>query len=87
MLGVGLLDIINGLFIIAGIDTVTPNLLALPYLYFDLTFIDWDHSFLMALLWSTIWGLLFIKNKTVALIGALQYSLIFLLTGQFTTTI
>jgi hypothetical protein len=27
-----------------------------PYLFFDLTFIDWDHSLLMAAFWSVVWG-------------------------------
>jgi hypothetical protein len=50
MLGVRLMDIINGLFITIEVDPFTPNLLALPCLYFHLTFIDWNHPFLMALL-------------------------------------
>lgn len=71
MLGVGFLDILDGLFIILGWNTVTPNLQAGPYLFFDLTFIDWDHSLLAALFWSTVWGLLFIKDRRVALMAAL----------------
>jgi hypothetical protein len=71
MLGVGFLDILDGLFIIAGFDRVTPNLLAGPYLFFDLTFIDWDHSLLMALLWSLVWGVLFSRTPKVALVAAL----------------
>jgi len=71
MLGVGFLDILDGLFIIAGFDRVTPNLLAGPYLFFDLTFIDWDHSLLMALLWSLVWGALFLRTPKVALVAAL----------------
>ena len=66
LMGVGFLDLLDGLFIVAGFNTVTPNLLAGPYLFFDLTFIDWDHSLLAALFWSAIWGLLFIKDKRVA---------------------
>lgn len=66
LMGVGFLDLLDGLFIVAGFNTVTPNLQAGPYLFFDLTFIDWDHSLLAALLWSAVWGLLFIKNKHVA---------------------
>lgn len=66
LLGVGFLDLLDGLFIVAGFNTVTANLQAGPYLFFDLTFIDWDHSLLMALFWSAVWGLLFIKDKRVA---------------------
>ena len=71
MLGAGFLDVINGTLVALGIEKVTANLNALPYLYFDLTFIDWDHSLLMALLWSALWGALFYKNKTVAWVAAL----------------
>jgi len=58
LLGVGLLDMLNGLFIVLGWDQVSPNLAAGPYLYFDLRFIDWDHSLLAAGLWCGAWGLL-----------------------------
>ena len=71
MMGIGLLDILNGAFILAGIDRVTPNLERGPYLFFDLTFIDWDHSLLMAVFWSLCWGAFFLKNKQVAVIAAL----------------
>ena len=56
ILGAGFLDVINGTLVAIGIEKVTPNFNALPYLYFDLTFIDWDHSLLMALIWSFVWG-------------------------------
>lgn len=49
----------------------SPNLNAGPYLYFDLNFIDWNHSLLMAVALSVVWGLLFIKDKKVALIAGL----------------
>ncbi|MDE2422534.1 MAG: hypothetical protein KGO49_15310, partial [Gammaproteobacteria bacterium] len=70
MLGIGFLDILDGLFIIAGFDRVTPNLHTLPYLYFDLTFIDWDHSLLMAIFWSLVWGAFFLKDKKVAILAS-----------------
>lgn len=66
LMGVGFLDLLDGLFIVAGFNTVTPNLLAGPYLFFDLTFIDWDHSLLAALFWSVVWAVLFIRDKRVA---------------------
>ena len=66
LMGVGFLDLLDGLFIVAGFNTVTPNLAAGPYLFFDLTFIDWDHSLLAAIFWSLVWGLLFIKDRRVA---------------------
>lgn len=58
LVGVGLLDLLNGLFIVLGWDQVSPNLAAGPYLYFDLRFIDWDHSVLTAALWSGVWAML-----------------------------
>jgi hypothetical protein len=61
MMGVGFLDVLDGIFIILGFNTITANLNSGPYLFFDLTFIDWDHSLLAAVFWSAIWGLLFVK--------------------------
>lgn len=69
LLGVGFLDILDGIFIILGWDRVTPNLNAGPYLFFDLTFIDWDHSLAAALFWSALWGLVFIGDRRVALLA------------------
>lgn len=75
LFGTGILDILNGLFIVGGLDKVTPNLEASPYLFFDLTFIDWDHSLLMAVFWSLLFGgicwLLYHKNKEIGMISAL----------------
>lgn len=62
--GVGWLDILDGIFVIFGWNTITPNLSSGPYIFFDLTFIDWDHSLFMAIILSLFWALLFsIKNK------------------------
>src|SRR5262249_1930192 len=52
-------------------DRVTPNPSRLPYLFFDLTFVDWDHSLLMAVLWALLWGALFLKDKKVAAFAVL----------------
>ncbi|PZQ60217.1 MAG: hypothetical protein DI570_14750 [Phenylobacterium zucineum] len=71
LVGAGFLDIIDGVLIVAGIDRVTPNLQAGPYLFFDLTFIDWDHSLLMALVLSLAWAALFLKQRTAALVAGL----------------
>ena len=78
ILGAGFLDVINGLLVAIGIEKVTPNLEALPYLYFDLTFIDWDHSLLMAIVWSLVWGAFFFKEKRIAMIAALSCFLHFI---------
>ena len=72
ILGAGFLDVINGTLVAIGIEKVTPNLQALPYLYFDLTFIDWDHSLLMAIIWSLIWGAFFLKDQRNAWVAALS---------------
>ncbi|WP_166143351.1 hypothetical protein [Methylosinus sp. RM1] len=69
LLGVGLLDIVNGLAVMTAIDHVTPNLASGPYLYFDLTFIDWDHSLLMAIILSVLWGSLFYRDTRLALLA------------------
>ena len=71
MLGVGLMDIVDGLLIVAGVDRVTPNLNSGPYLFFDLTFIDWDHSLLMAIVLSLVWAAVFWSDKRTAVIASL----------------
>ena len=65
------MDIFDGILIMLGMNRVTPNLDSGPYLFFDLTFIDWDHSLLMALAISIFWGLVFIKNRQITMIAAL----------------
>ena len=71
MLGVGFMDIVDGLLIVAGADRVTPNLNSGPYLFFDLTFIDWDHSLLMAIVLSLVWAAVFWRDKRTAVIASL----------------
>lgn len=70
MIGIGFMDILDGIFIMLGWDRVTPNLHSGPYLFFDLTFIDWDHSLLAAIFWSVVWGACFLKDRRVAAIAA-----------------
>lgn len=64
MVGVGVIDIVDGALTVLGVDTIAPNLAAGPYLFFDLVFIDWDHSLLMAAVLSLIWGALFWRRRT-----------------------
>ena len=72
IIGVCLIDILDGLFLIFGWDHASPNLRAGPYLFFDLDFVDWDHSLLMALFWSALWGFLFvIVDKKLAWIAGI----------------
>ena len=54
--GVGFIDLIDGALVAAGVERVKPDL-AVP-LAFDLEFIDWDHSLLMACVWSAVFGAL-----------------------------
>jgi hypothetical protein len=55
MVGVGLLDLVNSILTGLGIERVTPNLN--EPIGFELTAIDWDHSFAMALLWALLFAL------------------------------
>ncbi len=72
LLGVGFLDLLHGAFVLLGWDRVTANLSAGPYLFFDLTFIDWNHSLAMAVVWSLVWGALFWRaGRGVAVLAAL----------------
>lgn len=71
VLGVGVLDIVDGILAIVGVNHVEPNPEAGPYLFFDLIFIDWDHSLLMAVVLSLLWGLIFLrKGWAVAAVAA-----------------
>ncbi len=72
MLGVGFMDILDGIFIMLGLDRVTPNLRAGPYLFFDLSFIDWDHSLAAAIFWSLAWGALFRRHRQVCIVAMLS---------------
>ncbi|MDD3762753.1 MAG: hypothetical protein PHP86_05650 [Nevskiales bacterium] len=71
MFGVGFMDLVNGVLVILGVDRITANPDAGPYLFFDLTFIDWDHSLLMAAVLALVWALFFRRDPTVAVIAAL----------------
>jgi membrane-bound metal-dependent hydrolase YbcI (DUF457 family) len=65
LLGVGLLDILFGPFVLLGIEhaTVTPG--GSPG--FTLDYIDWSHSLVMAIVWSVLFALAFLKKgKSVA---------------------
>jgi len=79
VVGVGLLDILNAIFVLVGIETVKPDPAALPYIYFDLSFVDWDHSLLMAGVWSVLWAAIFLRRRGVALLAGLAVFSHFLL--------
>jgi membrane-bound metal-dependent hydrolase YbcI (DUF457 family) len=65
LLGVGLLDALFGIFLVAGIEraTVTPGISP----GFSLDFIDWSHSLLMSLVWAAIYAACFIKRGRVTM--------------------
>lgn len=60
LLGVGLLDVLFGPFVLLGIERVVMTPGVSPG--FDLQFIDWSHSLLMALVWAVLYGVLFMKH-------------------------
>lgn len=53
------MDVIYAVLLLAGVDRISPDPQAGPYLYFRLDHIDWDHSLLMAAVlsigWATLW--------------------------------
>lgn len=65
LIGVGLLDLLFGPLVLLGIEraSITPGVP--PGLSLD--YIDWSHSLLMAIVWSVLFALLFMKKgRTVA---------------------
>lgn len=70
LLGVGVLDILFGPFVLAGIEqvSITPDM----SMGFTLDYIDWSHSLVMALVWSGAFGAMFVrKGKVVAAVAGL----------------
>lgn len=67
LIGVGLLDLLFGPFVLLGIErvTMTPGLAP----GFSLDFIDWSHSLAMSLVWAGLFGLAFAsRGKAVAMV-------------------
>lgn len=60
LVGVGLLDLLFGPFVLLGLErvTVTPGISP----GFTLDHIDWSHSLVMSALWAGLFGLLFIRR-------------------------
>jgi membrane-bound metal-dependent hydrolase YbcI (DUF457 family) len=60
LLGVGFIDVLFAIFLVAGVEraTLTPG--ASPG--FRLDFIDWSHSLLMTLVWSAVYAAFFVKR-------------------------
>lgn len=74
LVGVGLLDILFGPFVLAGFEQVTMTPGISPG--FRLDHIDWSHSLLMSLVWSGAFAALFLhKDRRIALVaGAAVFS-------------
>jgi hypothetical protein len=60
LLGVGFLDVLFGPFVLLGIERVAITPGVSPG--FDLLFIDWSHSLLMALVWSLVYAACFYRR-------------------------
>jgi hypothetical protein len=70
LLGVGLLDLLFGPFVLLGIEHVTLTPDTPPG--FSLDYIDWSHSLLMSLVWSLLFGALFFRlGRRAVLVVAL----------------
>lgn len=70
LVGVGLLDLLFGPFVLLGIEraTLTPEISP----GFSLDHIDWSHSLLMSVVWSLLFGALFLRRgKRVAAVLAI----------------
>lgn len=61
LLGVGVLDLLFGLFVPLGIERATMTPGEAPG--FRLDFIDWSHSLTLSLVWSLVFGALFVRRS------------------------
>jgi hypothetical protein len=59
LVGVGVLDLLFGVFVLSGIERVTPTPGVPPG--FSLDFIDWSHSLAASLFWALLYALLFAR--------------------------
>lgn len=59
LLGVGMLDVLFGPFVLLGIERVTLTPGATPGLALD--YIDWSHSLAMSIVWSLLFGIAFLR--------------------------
>jgi len=67
LLGTGFLDVLFGIFVLLGIERTTMTPGRSPG--FTLDFIDWSHSFAMALVWAGLYAAAFVKRgRTIALV-------------------
>ena len=74
LLGVGVLDLLFGPFVLIGIEHVSLTPGQSPG--FSLDHIDWSHSLLSSLVWSVVFGLLFLRHggKVMLVMGVAVFS-------------
>jgi membrane-bound metal-dependent hydrolase YbcI (DUF457 family) len=78
MVGVGLLDLLFPIFVLTGIERVTPTPGVAPGMSLD--FIDWSHSLLMSLVWAALFAALLLRRgRAVAAVCAIAVFSHFLL--------
>lgn len=65
LIGVGLLDILFGPFVLAGFERVTMTPGVSPG--FSLDYIDWSHSLLMTCVWSTLFAACFLRQRKLVI--------------------
>ena len=74
LIGVGLLDLLFGPFVLLGIEhvSVTPDVSP----GFSLDHIDWSHSLLMSVVWSSAYAVLFARRgvRVAAVMGLAAFS-------------
>jgi hypothetical protein len=74
LVGVGLLDILFGPFVLAGIEraSVTPSISP----GFSLDYIDWSHSLAMSLVWSVLFAAAFVRygRRVMTAVGLAVFS-------------
>ncbi len=74
LLGVGVLDILFGPFVLLGLETVTLTPGQSPG--FSLDHIDWSHSLVTSVIWSILFALLFVQfgRKVMSVMAAAVFS-------------
>ena len=74
LLGVGLLDVLFGPFVLLGIEHVTMTPGVSPG--FSLDYIDWSHSLTMSLVWAGLYGACWLGRgrRTAAIMAAAVFS-------------